>query len=309
MPMTACSSAAQAGIPRRRSRRAARLVPRTAGPGPRARPTLTSPVTIGAIAASQAIASAASPSSQAPPSLPVSDAEARCAAHRGPDLRGPLLLERRAALQPEQVGQRDVRPGLDRLPGPLRQQVGRRPAGASPSASASWYRCSCVRVVLRPRRGRQCVQHLADHRRALRGQVPVENARALEGCLQPHRRDRRTSAAGSSSGRSDRARWYISANSADRSASPSPARRGLHQQLIGLVAELLRQLGGPLANGPPQDSDSSPAASAAMTAGCVCGPVRPRGVAGGGAAGDPGLVHQPGPRRCSPRPRSSPCPR
>ncbi len=43
---------------------------------------LTSPVTSGAIAASHAIPSAASPSSQAPPSLPVSDANARHPAHR-----------------------------------------------------------------------------------------------------------------------------------------------------------------------------------------------------------------------------------
>jgi hypothetical protein len=41
----------------------------------------TSPVTIGAIAASHAIASAASPSSHASPSEPVSDANARRAAH------------------------------------------------------------------------------------------------------------------------------------------------------------------------------------------------------------------------------------
>ena len=39
------------------------------------------PVTTGAIAASHAIARAASPSSQAPPSLPLTDAAARCAAH------------------------------------------------------------------------------------------------------------------------------------------------------------------------------------------------------------------------------------
>ena len=45
-------------------------------------PGSTSPVTIGAIAASQAIASAASPSSQAPVSPPPSDAAARCPAHR-----------------------------------------------------------------------------------------------------------------------------------------------------------------------------------------------------------------------------------
>ena len=47
---------------------------------------------------------------------------------RGPgraDLRGPLLLQRRAAIQPEQVRQRDVRPDLDRLTGPPGQQPGR----------------------------------------------------------------------------------------------------------------------------------------------------------------------------------------
>jgi hypothetical protein len=43
---------------------------------------LTSPVTTGAIAASHAIASAASPSSQAPSFAPVSEACARRAAHR-----------------------------------------------------------------------------------------------------------------------------------------------------------------------------------------------------------------------------------
>jgi hypothetical protein len=49
----------------------------------------------------------------------------------GPDLRGPFFLQRRAALQAEQVGQGDVDPGLDRLPGPLRQQPGRgQPAHA-----------------------------------------------------------------------------------------------------------------------------------------------------------------------------------
>ena len=41
----------------------------------------------------------------------------------GPDLGGPLFLQGGAAVQPEQVRQRDVRPDLDRLPGPLRHQV------------------------------------------------------------------------------------------------------------------------------------------------------------------------------------------
>ena len=81
-------------------------------------------------------------------------------------------------------------------------------------------------VVLRPGRGGQRVQHLAQDRRALRGQVPVEDASTLEGGLQPHPRSANPRA-GSSSGSSDRARSYISANSADRSASPSPAARPL----------------------------------------------------------------------------------
>jgi hypothetical protein len=42
----------------------------------------------------------------------------------GADLRGPFVLQGGAAVQPEQVGERDVGPDLDRLPGPLGQQVG-----------------------------------------------------------------------------------------------------------------------------------------------------------------------------------------
>ena len=49
-----------------------------------------------------------------------------------PDLRGPLLLQGGVGVEQQQVGQRDVHPGLDRLPGPLRQQASWRPAGAWP---------------------------------------------------------------------------------------------------------------------------------------------------------------------------------
>ena len=42
-----------------------------------------------------------------------------------PDPLGPLLLQGGVGVEQEQVGQGDVRPGLDRLPGPLRQQPGR----------------------------------------------------------------------------------------------------------------------------------------------------------------------------------------
>ena len=44
-----------------------------------------------------------------------------------PDLRGPFVLQGRVGVEQDQVGQGDVRPGFDRLPGPLGQQ----PAAAS----------------------------------------------------------------------------------------------------------------------------------------------------------------------------------
>ena len=55
------------------------------------------------------------------------------------------------------------------------------------SCSASWYRCACVRVSSAPGRGGQRVQHRADHRRALRGQVPRQDTRAAERGHQPER--------------------------------------------------------------------------------------------------------------------------
>jgi hypothetical protein len=42
----------------------------------------------------------------------------------GTHMRRPLLLQRRAAVQPKQVGQRDMRPHFHRLPGPLGQDTG-----------------------------------------------------------------------------------------------------------------------------------------------------------------------------------------
>ena len=98
--------------------------------------TWTSPVTTGAIAASQVTAAAASPSSQAPPSC---RSRKRPPARRptGPDPRDPLVLQRGAAVEHHQVGQRDVRPRFDRLPGPLGQQPGR---DQPPHASAVFLR-------------------------------------------------------------------------------------------------------------------------------------------------------------------------
>ena len=140
---------------------------------------------MGAIAASQAIAAAASPSSHAPPSPPVSEAAARCAAHGGADLRGPLLLQRGAAVQPEQVRQRDVRPDLDRLTGPLRQQA-RRDQAAHRLLQRVVVPLLPGPGVLGAGRGGQRIQHRRHDRGALRSQVPVQHASTLERRLQPH---------------------------------------------------------------------------------------------------------------------------
>jgi len=76
--------------------------------------------------------------------------------------------------------------------------------------------------------------------------------------------------AGSSSGSSDRARSYISADSAPRSASPSPAAPAASSSSS---SDSSRNFSGSRSvhrqTARPQDSDSSPPASAATTAGCV----------------------------------------
>ena len=251
----------------------------------------TSPVTMGAIAASQAMASAASPSSHAPPPPPPSEA---AGAVRGPlraDLRGPLLLQRRAAVQPEQVGQGDMRPDLDRLPGPLRQQPGR--------GQAAHRLLQPVVIpllpgpgVLRPGRGGQRIQHRADDRGALRGQVPGQDARALEGGLQPH------------AAITQAPLWVLIGQVAagplvhlgeQRTQVPQaqPRRGGRDQQLIGLVPELLRQLAGPPADHPPRRLRDLPRGQRCQHLRVRAGPPGPRGIPDRGAPGDPGAVHQP----------------
>ena len=90
--------------------------------------TLMSPVTTGAIAASHAIGRGGVP---VQPGAVVRAGLGGVRAARGPPrphLLGPLVLQGGVGVEQQQVGQGDVRPGLDRLPGPLRQQ----PAGGQP---------------------------------------------------------------------------------------------------------------------------------------------------------------------------------
>ena len=102
---------------------------------------------------------------------------------RGADPAGPLLLQRGAAVQHHQVRQRDMRPGLDRLPGPLRQQ----PRGDQPLqrlVQRIVVPLGLAAVILRPGRGRQRIQHRAHDRRALRASGP-RSARPRPGRWSP----------------------------------------------------------------------------------------------------------------------------
>ncbi len=103
-----------------------------------------------------------------------------------PDPGRPLLQQRRAAVQDHQVGQGDVHHGLDRLPGPLRQQA----RGDQPPHRFLQGVMAALRLapgILRPGRGRQRVQHRGQNGGALRGEIPGQDPGALERGLQLHR--------------------------------------------------------------------------------------------------------------------------
>ena len=220
LPMTACSSAAQAA-----SRRAVPLPRRSSSTHSRTRScsasTFTSPVTIGAIAASQAMASAASPSSQAPPSLPVSEANARRAAHRSRTCAVHCSCNAESASSSSRSASEMCAHAFTGCPA----RSGSRLAGHQPPHRLG----QRVVVPLVPGPvivfaglGAQRVQHPPDDLRALRGQVPVDDPGTAERGGQLHAAVVEVPASGSSSGSSDRARSYICAASAASSSSPSP---------------------------------------------------------------------------------------
>ena len=213
----------------------------------------------------------------------------------GADLGGPLLLQRRAAVQPEQVRQRDVRPDLDRLPGPLRQQAGRdQPAHrllqriVVPLLPGP--------VILGPGRGGQRVQHRADDRGALRGQVPGQHPRAVERGLQPHaavlERPVRVLIRQVGAG----PLVHLGEQRRPGPAGPARARGGDQQDRVGGLPVLLRQLVGPLADGPAVGLRELPRGQRRHHLRVGGRPLGPGGMTGRRAPGDPGLVHQPGPR-------------
>ena len=300
--MTACSSAAQAwavsGAGRARVAGVAARRSRSSSTHSRTRSsrasTLTSPVTIGAIAASQAIASAASPSSQAPSFAPVSEACARCAAHRARTCAVHCSCSAELPSQPEQVRQRDVHPDLDRLPGPLRQQV----RGGQPAHRLGQRVVVPLLlgpVVLLPGRGGQRVQHRRDRRGALRRSGPRASPRRRRSWWPASRsRSANSRRPGPASGQvapgphvhlREQRRQVLQPQPAGR-RRPAAAHRTRSRYFSGSLS-VHRQISR------PTDSETCPAASAASTRGWVRGPPGPGGVPDGGAAGDPGPVHQP----------------
>ena len=214
--------------------------------------TLTSPVTSGAIAASHATASAASPSSQAPPSLPVSDANARRAAHRARTCAVHCSCKAESPSSSSRSASEICTHALTGCPA----RSGSSPLATSrriASASASWYRCSRVRSSSFPAGAPSASSTrpttsahsgvrspwitpappnvTASFSAAVR-EVPVRvrvRIRQLGPGPLVHLRGQRR-----------------------QLRHPQPARRGRQQQLVGLVPELLRQPVRPQADQPPR---------------------------------------------------------
>ena len=211
----------------------------------------------------------------------------------GADPAGPLPLQGGAAVELEQVGQGDVRPHLDRLPGPLGQQPGRdQPAHRllEGVVVALLLRAG----VLGPGRRRQRLQHRAHHRGALRGQVPGQHPRTLERGLQPDgpvlQRPVRILI-----GQVGPGPLVHLGDQRGQVRQPQPGRRRRDQQLVGLLPVLLRQLVRPRADRPAVRLGDLPGGQRRQHPGVRGSPAGPGGVVRRRAAGDPGPVHQPGP--------------
>ena len=213
---------------------------------------------------------------------------------RGPHRGDPLFDQGRAAVHFEELGQRDVHPDLHGLPGPLRQQV------RSQEPPHGFLQRVVVALlmrpgVLRPRRRRQGVQHRADQRRALRGQVTAQHPRTVKRGLQPHRpvlkRPARVLI------RHIRAGPLIQLRRQPAQipqVHPRPRRR--HQDRVRRRLAIAGQLIGPLTDGAAERLRHLLCGQRRRHLRMGSGTPRPRGMPGRRAPGDPGLVHQPRPR-------------
>jgi hypothetical protein len=219
LPITACSSAAQAASrPPSRCRASSSTQSRTRSCSAS---MLTSPVTMGAIAASQVIASAASPSSQAPPSLPVSDANARHAAHRSRICAVHCSCRAESASSSSRSASEMCTQAFTGCPA----RSGSRFAATSrriASASASWYRWSRVRSSSFPAGAPSAssTRPTSSAHSAVRSPCTTPAPPNVVASFSPRSVKSRS---GSSSGRSARACSYICAAIAASSSTPSPA--------------------------------------------------------------------------------------
>ena len=252
---------------------------------------LTSPVTSGAIAASHATRSASCPSSQAPPSLPVSDANARHPAHRSRTRAVHCSCKAESPSSSSRSASDRCTHAFTGCParsGTRSLATSRRMA----SASASWYRCSFVRSSSFPA-GAPSASSTRPTTSAHSGVRSPWITPAPPNVVASFSPRSAKSRPGSSSGRSPRARSYICAASDASSSTPSPpaaaASSSSSDSSRNFSGSRLvhRQISR------PTDSETCRAASAATTFGWVRVRLGPGGVPDGGAPGDPGPVHQP----------------
>ena len=217
-----------------------------------------------------------------------------------PDPLRPFLLQRGVAVEQDQVGQGDVRPGLDRLPGPLRQQPAPRSAGASPPPA---------------RRG--TAAPWSGHPRS----PPEPPARPA-----PPRPPRRTRRSGPRAAPRPRRSWWPASPPGPRTPGPGPdpagprgpARTSRRTAPPGRPAPARRRRRPAAAHRPRPGAPGGACRSTGRSAGPpirrparrparpapadAWRPAWPRRVPDGGAAGDAGAVDQPGHRAVVPVP-------
>ena len=178
-------------------------------------------MTTGAAEASQVNAAAAAPSSQAAPSLPVTEAAARAAAHCA---RTPADHCSSSAELPS-ISIRSASETCTRARTGWPARPGSRPAASSrriASSSASWYRCAWLRLSSAPA-GAPSASSTAPTTAAHSGVRSPDITPAPWNVVSRCTARSSDVRAGSSSGRSDRDRWYISAASPARSRRSIPA--------------------------------------------------------------------------------------
>ena len=256
---------------------------------------LTSPVTIGAIAASQAMASAASPSSHAPPSLPVSAAAARCAAQAART----CAVHSSCRAEPPSSRSRSASEMCAQTLTGCPARSGSRSLAASRASPPAGHRGTAA-----PGSGHPPPRPAPTAPPAPRPPPPhtpgsgPRSGRPRPGRWSPAaRRGPRTRAPGPRpAGRRGPARTSRRPARPDPAAPARPAAAAMSRISSDVGPVLLRQLVGPLADRPPIGLRQILGGQRRHHPRVRGGPLRPRGVCGRGAATDPRLVDQPGPR-------------